>query len=98
MITQYFHVFSLKNTNFTASNLSTKVDEDSDERLAGAPAAVHHLDAILRQAQAARACLEAAAVDSRVFCAGGDCGGEVLPVSFANRAWPRLALVWFYLS
>ena len=55
---------------------------------------VHHLDAIVRQAQAARERIESAPA-RLVFCSGGDCGVEVLPVSFANREWPGLALVWF---
>jgi len=55
---------------------------------------VHRIDAIIRQAQSAREQLQLVSATS-IFCSGGDCGVEVLPVSYINQRWPGVVVVWF---
>ena len=89
------------------ASLSTLVQDDADLAAAstGRPSTtlctpcidssmVHRIDAIIRQAESAREQLQLVSATS-IFCSGGDCGVEVLPVSYINQRWPGVAVVWF---
>ena len=64
--------------------------DDDDEKHG-----VHNLGAILRQARSAREQLARLPTPQRLFTVGGDCGVEVVPVSYVNRHFERCAVVWF---
>ena len=75
------------------------IDDDDDKAALTTSSAVErnveHLHAIVREAACARERLLSPAAPCRVFTVGGDCGVEVLPVSYANMHHPDMIVIWF---
>lgn len=55
---------------------------------------IHNYDALVQQLQRLKSEIEAARPD-RLQIIGGDCGLEIVPVSYLNQKYPNLGVIWF---